>query len=571
MKARLLYRGQDFDWRPALQAAEVREATRADRQYRGQDFDRRAGLPWNEAALSADLALNTLFNAMARDDNCIFEVARRVVLAGVNGDLTTIRYRQRTLQDCLNHPAVVRDLYAVAIEAVDMQKRHYLGSYLARYPDHILRHSIELMLAFLELQKKLRKLADSHAYKFVSEGWSEFFATLKRELDDEYFARAQHHLEQLKFRNGVLLSAALGSRNKGSDYILRRFPQRKGTWLELWRDCLDTLRRHLPNREETCPTWLRPRKSPVYSFSLHPRDESGARALAELRNRGIGLVADALAQSTDHVRDFFGMLQAELAFYVGCVNLHEQLARKGEPICLPQPAAAEERRLSFRGLCDVCLTLNLNQRVVGNDVDADKKDLVIVTGANQGGKSTFLRSVGLAQLMMQCGMFVPADYFCSSVCDGLFSHYKREEDPGMRSGKLDEELSRMSDIVGHITSHSLILFNEPFAATNEREGSEIARQIMTALLDKRVRIVCVTHLYELAHEFYDRNIRNALFLRAERTRTFKLLEGEPLPTSFGEDLYKGIFVADVDRFLPDSPKIRAAAPVAGEIVQRQLG
>jgi hypothetical protein len=75
----------------------------------------------------------------------------------------------------------------------------------------------------------------------------------------------------------------------------------------------------------------------------------------------------------------------------------------------------------------------------------------------------------------------------------------------------------------------------------------------------------------LAHEFYDRNIRNALFLRAERTRTFKLLEGEPLPTSFGEDLYKGIFVAHVDRFLPDSPKIRAAAPVAGEIVQRQLG
>ena len=106
------------------------------------------------------------------------------------------------------------------------------------------------------------------------------------------------------------------------------------------------------------------------------------------------------------------MLRTELAFYVGCVNLHEQLARKGEPTCFPLPVAAEERRLSFRGLYDVCLALSLDQRVVGNDANADNKDLVIVTGANQGGKSTFLRSVGLAQLMMQCGMFVPADSFC---------------------------------------------------------------------------------------------------------------------------------------------------------------
>jgi DNA mismatch repair ATPase MutS len=560
MKAHLLYRNRDFDWRWPLQAAAAREATRTGRQYRGQDFDRRAGLPWNEEALTTDLALDTLFNAMAHGDDCVFEVARKAIFEGLKGDVETIRYRQTILQDCVNHTAVIRELYAVAVEAMEKQKRHYLGGVLARYPDQVLRHSIELMLVLLEFQKNLRKIADSHADKFVSEGWTGFFAVLKRELDDDYFVRARHHLEQLKFRNGILLSAALGRGNKGSDYVLRRFPQRKGTWSELWWDCLDALRRRLPHRNDTCPIWLRPRKSPVYSFSLHPRDEAGARALAELRNRGISLVADALAQSTDHVRDFFGMLQAELAFYIGCINLHEQLARKGEPVCMPAPVAAEERRLSFRGLYDVCLALNLGQTAIGNDANADKEDLMIVTGANQGGKSTFLRSVGVAQLMMQCGMFVSANYFCSSVCDGLFTHYKREEDPAMKSGKLDEELSRMSDIVDHLTSHSLILFNESFAATNEREGAEIARQIMTALLSKRVRIVFVTHLYELAHGFYKRNIGNVLFLRAERARTFKLVEGEPLPTSFGQDLYNSIFVAEVDRFQPGNTKVAAAAP-----------
>jgi DNA mismatch repair ATPase MutS len=249
--------------------------------------------------------------------------------------------------------------------------------------------------------------------------------------------------------------------------------------------------------------------------------------------------------------EFFSMLRAELAFYVGCVNLHEQLVRKGEPTCMPVPAAGDEQRSSFRGLYDVGLTLTVDRRVVGNDANADRKDLVIITGPNNGGKSTFLRSVGLAQLMMQSGMFVPAESFRASVCDDLFTHYKREEDVSMKSGKFDEELSRMSEIVDRIAARSMILFNESFAATNEREGSEIARQIVAALLEKGVRAFFVTHMYELARGFYEKNGGGALFLRAGREadggRTFRLIEGEPLPTSFGEDLYRAIFVTRAER------------------------
>jgi len=209
------------------------------------------------------------------------------------------------------------------------------------------------------------------------------------------------------------------------------------------------------------------------------------------------------------------------------------------------PVALGERRQAFQGLYDVCLALTMKQKVVGNDLDASGKDLVIITGANQGGKSTFLRGIGLAQVMMQCGMFVAAESFCADVCSGLFTHYKRKEDASMKSGKLDEELSRMSEIVDQIAPHAMVLFNESFAATNEREGSEIARQIIRALLEKRIQVFFVTHLYEFAHGFYDKHMENAIFLRAERQtdgrRTFKLIEGEPLQTSYGEDLYTQIF------------------------------
>jgi DNA mismatch repair ATPase MutS len=227
------------------------------------------------------------------------------------------------------------------------------------------------------------------------------------------------------------------------------------------------------------------------------------------------------------------------------LNLQGQLAEKG-PMSFPLSVAPGERRHSFNGLYDACLALSLERRIVGNDVNADNKDLVIITGANQGGKSVFLRSVGVSQLMMQCGMFVPAESFCSNVCNGLFTHYKREEDTTMKSGKFDEELSRMSEIADNLTPNSMLLFSESFAATNDREGSEIARQIICALLEKRIKIFFVTHLYEFAHGFYDKKTENAIFLRAERQpdggRTFKLIEGEPLQTSYGEDLYNRIFI-----------------------------
>jgi len=493
--------------------------------FKDRDFDLQRKLPSNEEALIQDLELNTLFNAMALGDEFLFEVAKKAVLSGLNNDLNTILYRQNILKDCLKNPSVVRDIYDIAVEAIASEKKSY-WSFFSRYPGGILHSSIEVLQMFVGMLKKLRNIADEHADKFESEGFTAFFAMLKKELSDEYFAIVQNHLIELKFRDGVLISAELGKGNKGIHYILRKSEDKKKSWIER----------------------IFAKKPPVYTFNLHPRDESGARALSELRDRGINLVANALAQSTDHILSFFTMLRTELAFYIGCLNLHGQLAQMGESMSFPLPAAPDERRHSFNELYDVCLALTMKQKIVGNDVNADNKDLVIITGANQGGKSTFLRSIGLSQLMMQCGMFVPAESFCSNVRDGLFTHYKREEDVTMKSGKLDEELSRMSNIADNITSNSMLLFNESFAATNEREGSEIARQIVSALLEKRIKVFYVTHLYEFAHGFCDKKMEDAIFLRAERQtdggRTFKLIEGEPLQSSYGEDLYNRIFGTD---------------------------
>jgi hypothetical protein len=492
--------------------------------YPDSDLDLERPLPWNAEALTQDLGLDRQLLAMAAGDKYLLEVARHGVLNGA-ADVETILYRQAILKDCLRHPDAVRKIYALAGQAIERERKEYFGI-LSKYPGAILARGIKVVGTFLELLVELRRLAVTYEPKVESAGLKRFFAMLRSELGADFVAEVRVHLEQLRFRHGVLVSARLGKGLKGLDHVLRHAEEGRWAWL----------RRLLDRARERADT--------VY---LHPRDETGARCLAELRDRGLNLVADALSQSADHILDFFAMLRGETGFYIGCLNLHAELTRRGQPLCFPEPRPPGERRLACRGLYDASLALSQERKVVGSDVDADNKLLVMITGANQGGKSTFLRSVGLAQLMMQAGMFVPAESFAANVCDSVLTHYKREEDASMQSGKLDEELGRMSEIVDHMTPDALILLNESFAATNEREGSEIARQIVRALVEHGRKVVFVTHFYDLARSFHERRMASALFLRADRqpdgTRTFKLIEGAPLPTSFGADLYARIFAA----------------------------
>ncbi len=489
--------------------------------YRDRDFDLEAALPANSEALTQDLELDVLFDVMAQDDKYLREVVSKAVLQILRNE-DEVRYRQNVLRDVLANPNLARFLYELTIEVHEKERKAHSFGYL-RSPSSILSQSVDVLQAFVALLKQLRGVGTYNAKRFSSEGFTTFFAMLDRELSDDYFVAIQDHLSRLKFRNGVLISAELGTGFKGGNYTLRKPNDRPGNVI----------------------TRLITSKPPAYTWTLPPRDEQGASALGELRDRGVNLVANALAQSDEHILSFFAMLRTELAFYIGCLNLHEQLLKTHQPISFPEPSACKERTLTFCGLYDVCLTFKSVNRVIGNNLKADGRDFVIITGANTGGKTTFLRSVGLAQLMMQCGMFVGAESFSANMCSRIFTHYVREEDTTMKSGKLDEELGRFSGILDSITPDALVLFNESFSATNEREGSEIARQITSALLEKRIKIFYVTHLYDFAHSVYEKNRATTIFLRAERqadgSRTFKLVEAEPLQTGYGVDLYNEIF------------------------------
>ncbi|HTQ17129.1 MutS-related protein [Mycobacterium sp.] len=495
-----------------------------------RDFDLKPRLPWQLSAfIDDDLELGRLYDAMAAGDAFLLETARKVVPLGV-ADPDVIVYRQQVLADCLANRAVVQQMYdlAAAVDGVELRRKVFLGGLTSGNPVGLLRRSVRILDLLTETLRQLSALAGEYADRFRSTAFRQLLTTLTEQLSDDYLAQVDEYLRELHLPRGVLLSAGLGLGNRAERHVLHQ-PPRRDWWARLTGN-------HSDGR----------------GFVVDADDLIGAQALTKLAGYAINDAANTVTQVAEHIQNFFERLRTELGFYLGCVNLRDELTKHQVPTCFPVPTEIGTPRFECRDLRDVGLCLTTSKTVTGNDVEADGKTLIVITGANEGGKSTFLRSVGAAQAMMQAGMFVTAEAFSANVRDGVFTHFKRNEDDTLLHGKLDEELARMSGIVEYIGPTSLLLCNESFASTNEPEGSEIARGVAQAMVESGVRVFFVTHLYDLAHSLYARQDPADLFLRAERrsdgARTFRLTPGKPEPTAYGEDSFRRIFgVAHTDQ------------------------
>ena len=162
--------------------------------HRDRDFDPAADQPPNAAELTQDLELDTLLDAMAAGDPFLLGVARSGVLASLH-DPEAIVYRQRVLADCLRHPDVVRELYAIAEEAVLREKKIWAGVFGDRYPEGLLHRSVQVLQLFMGLIRRIRLIADVHRAQFESEGFAAFFGMIEHELDDTYLASIEKHLQ----------------------------------------------------------------------------------------------------------------------------------------------------------------------------------------------------------------------------------------------------------------------------------------------------------------------------------------------------------------------------------------
>jgi len=473
-------------------------------------------LPELDPALTADLGLDRVLASMARGDHVIERVVPRL-LATPLATTDAIRYRQASVRDAAASPAVVRELYTVATDAIEAERRIW-GSAM-RNAELVLDRAANVLGRFVEAFRELRRIEAEHGEAFTSPGFTAFFRMVATDLDDPWLAEVEDHLTRLRTRT-LHVSARLGDGARGTDYVLHRSP----STIRGWRD-----RVGLEERRSTVKVEL--------------SDQNAMNTMSELRATAIAPTAGVTREATDHVLAFFRQLQVELAFLIGCANLHETLTAAGGAVAYPDPVDGATATFRATGLYDLGLRLTIDGPVVPNDLDTGGQRLAVITGANGGGKSTVLRAVGLAQLLLGAGMFVAAESLTASVANAIRTHFTREEDASLAGGRLDEELTRLAALVEDTTPGTLVLLNESLSTTNEREGAAIALGVVDALVDAGVEVWYVTHNHHLASGLADAEPARAHFLRAERgdgERPFRLVAAPPLPTSHGMDLYRRI-------------------------------
>lgn len=484
--------------------------------YRDRDFAMPEEPPFGYETLEEDLRLGEMIKVMGGDDPFLRDVARAALMQPLDAP-EDILYRQAVVRDSVKNKDVVRKLYDVVSDALGRQRKGWWWFGKSQQPSAMFSNAVGSLHMLLEVLRSIRQMAEQSIGGFQSEGFTNLLNMLMEELGDDYLGEIGQHLEDLKFKNGILISARLGEYAQGVDYVLRR-KERKGFWR---------------------------RWAFVPSYTIILGDVNGDEDISRRRERAIDNINNAMVQSAEHVLQFLDTLQRELAFCLGCIHLEKALGDRGQPIGYPAPLPMGSAVREFRDLRDISIALRSGAHAIGNDLAQRGIRLSIITGANQGGKTTFLRSFGQAQVMMQCGMFVCAQEYRAHICAGVYTHFKKEEDRRYQSGKLDEELGRMSRIVDHLRPGALVLFNESFASTNEREGAEINRQIVGALTDGGVEVVTVSHLYTFTEGVRQRNAQDVMFLAAERLedgrRTFHILPGQPLETAYGEDLFNKVF------------------------------
>jgi hypothetical protein len=526
---------------------------------------------WQDEAM-ADLGLSDLARALAFDPRQ--EERVKAVLLSMVDDANVIHFRQRVLSDLMNNDALaagLRDLLP------SLNQLSFYGS-PGRPNEPALQQTLfrlgELEL-YVDCVQRLRRALAEQGDHLHAEAFIQLRDTLTAAANEPAFQALVAELPALldKVRNigSITIGINLNAHMLPSEATLlsinnHRF---KGAGIPL----LDKLR----NKNDPTQGLARLHRIVLPDGMPATRENMMLvplfKDLSELLETTARPVAEALARYAKLNAQMLISLESEIAFYLGALQWMKHVRDAGLPLCAPQIASTEERLFDARGLFNINFAMrmmgrspdtSLADRIVLNDATFnDAGRIFILTGPNQGGKTTFTQAIGLIHVLAQAGLHVPAHSARLSPVDAIFTHFAKEERPNTEAGRLGEEAKRLHNIFQRATRRSLVLLNESLSSTSPDESLYLSMDIVRGLRLLGARAIFATHLHGLAEAIDEINRDTAgdsalasLVSVTQQAgeggrRTYRIMATAPQGLSYARDIARkhGISFEQIEQLL----------------------
>jgi len=521
----------------------------------------------NERAIN-DLSLRNTLTAF--DPNRPIQDDLAEILFHLTTDTAVIQYRQQILKDIDTHP----ELYTCFANILP------LISSLGSYRSSIDRRKISLQQVawraselehLLESVTQLNEVLSPLAQKLTSDGLRTLLQNVQQIEQSTSFQRLKSELPdilpQLRASNSITIGVNLDKQLRPIEATLISVNNKKF-------ESATMLDRMFGRRDEEWHGIAPIHKAPedIYGPSSEGNEYTRRnsnnifmaplfRDLADVLEKISKPISKALRYYVDLNGHFLTQIREDISFYLAAVRLARRLREQGLPICQPEIRPTAEK------ICEIDNSYNLNlahhlltmypssdisAQIIQNDVRLNQDGAIqILTGPNQGGKTTYTQMVGINQILAQAGLYIPGTAARISPIDNIYTHYPVEEELELSTGRFGDEAQRLSEIFSQATPHSLLLLNESLASTSPGESIYLAQDIVRILRLMGTRAIFNTHLHELAASVAQLNQSSeghsriiSMIASAQESeaddgtvqRSYKIIPGPPLGHSYAKEI-----------------------------------
>lgn len=414
-------------------------------------------------------------------------------------DKDVIIMRQREFSDIMNNPELSIFLEELCKKITELSEVEKLRKDIEVYSDNeSLLYAFRELLLFTDCIDLISGSAEKFNGKMFSEGFLSLFAYAEQIKNETWYINISKFIsdtdESLRDIKSITLGINLDAKLRPMEAGIISFNTKPFTT----NNIMDKLfAEKADSKEYICLSVLCKNEFGISSSQLSTLSGQVYYCLNEIFRRSL-VKMKSIMRKAERENNFLDFVYDEIKFLSVGAEFILRMKSAGMPVCIPEITEGNDE---ISDLYDPNLIdFTKSADIVKNDISFDENGKIyILTGQNSGGKSVFMRAVGICYVMFQLGMPVPAKKAKMRISDGIYTHFIGKSQMRV-GGRLENECKSISEMYRSMTGDSIIFMDESFSSTSAYDGTLIASEVLKRLRKKGCRCIYATHMHDIANK-----------------------------------------------------------------------